>query len=168
MCERDHDVILEFLEQRERASVFTRGWTGLETALGAYLETYGTLEHAYHHVLADIAVIYECERRERWMAEGTVPTAPAKRVPIPPALRTQVLERDAYRCRRCGGYLELQIDHVVPITRGGATALDNLQTLCGECNRRKHNVVEEPQPYELQDVLYEACPFCVHAEAPTS
>ncbi len=34
---------------------------------------------------------------------------------------------------------DLHIDHVVPVSRGGLTEPENLQTLCAPCNLRKGN-----------------------------
>ncbi len=56
---------------------------------------------------------------------------------IPGSLRTRVFERDAYRCRHCGGWVGLSVDHIQPESRGGTLELDNLQTLCRSCNSRK-------------------------------
>lgn len=58
-------------------------------------------------------------------------------------LRKQVYERDAYRCKYCETWLDLSVDHIIPITRGGETTLDNLQTLCMRCNITKGNRMEE-------------------------
>ncbi|MBE5910147.1 MAG: HNH endonuclease [Pseudobutyrivibrio sp.] len=58
-------------------------------------------------------------------------------------LRMQIKERDNYTCCQCGNsvYAEpnllLEVDHIVPIARGGLTRVDNLQTLCWKCNRSK-------------------------------
>lgn len=55
-------------------------------------------------------------------------------------LRFSIYERDNYCCKKCGkhGYKsELEIDHIVPISRGGKTTYDNLQTLCHDCNYSK-------------------------------
>ena len=40
-------------------------------------------------------------------------------------------------CRLCGKKTNLQIDHIVPLSHGGTTAPDNLQTLCSRCNAQK-------------------------------
>jgi 5-methylcytosine-specific restriction endonuclease McrA len=37
----------------------------------------------------------------------------------------------------CGAEHDLQFDHVIPVSWGGATSAGNLQLLCEECNRRK-------------------------------
>lgn len=58
-------------------------------------------------------------------------------------LRKWIKERDDFTCQSCGisSYNErnllLEIDHIVPLSRGGITSEDNLQTLCWKCNRSK-------------------------------
>ena len=58
-------------------------------------------------------------------------------------MREHIKERDKYTCRYCDNsiYKEpnllLEIDHIVPIAKGGYTVEDNLQTLCWKCNRAK-------------------------------
>lgn len=52
-------------------------------------------------------------------------------------LARMVFERDEYRCLNCRSHLNLTCDHIVPESRGGATSLANLQTLCGSCNSAK-------------------------------
>lgn len=64
-------------------------------------------------------------------------TASYKKAKIPQSLRTQVLERDAYRCVICDSHKELACDHIIPEVKGGATTLDNLQTMCKPCNFSK-------------------------------
>lgn len=57
------------------------------------------------------------------------------------ALRKQIAERDKYTCQICGKKMEdgvgLQIDHIVPVSKGGKSVPSNLQTLCSVCNGRK-------------------------------
>jgi 5-methylcytosine-specific restriction endonuclease McrA len=60
------------------------------------------------------------------------------RQPLSDRKRFMVLKRDGYACRIChkaGG--ELEVDHVLPVSRGGTDVMDNLQTLCKRCNRGK-------------------------------
>ena len=58
-------------------------------------------------------------------------------------LRDFIKNRDNYTCCKCGNSthiepnLLLEIDHIVPVSKGGATVEDNLQTLCWKCNRSK-------------------------------
>jgi hypothetical protein len=54
-----------------------------------------------------------------------------------------VFKRDRYRCCICGrSGIELEVDHKVPIAQGGSDALDNLQTLCFDCNRGKRHSLQ--------------------------
>jgi 5-methylcytosine-specific restriction endonuclease McrA len=54
--------------------------------------------------------------------------------------RRNLLLRDAYRCQYCGeepGVRELNVDHVMPRSRGGRDTWDNLVISCRGCNLRK-------------------------------
>ncbi len=59
------------------------------------------------------------------------------REPIPEAVRTEVWRRDCGRCVNCESCEQLEFDHIIPVSRGGATAARNLQLLCKQCNLRK-------------------------------
>lgn len=63
--------------------------------------------------------------------------SPDGRRSIPRDVRLAVWERDGGRCTECGTDFDLQYDHVIPVALGGATTAENLQLLCGPCNRRK-------------------------------
>ncbi|MFJ2617987.1 HNH endonuclease [Glutamicibacter sp. NPDC087344] len=60
-------------------------------------------------------------------------------------LRTEIKDRDNYTCQNpeCGisvaaePHLLLEVDHIVPVSKGGLSTHDNLQTLCWRCNRKK-------------------------------
>ena len=56
---------------------------------------------------------------------------------VPDSMRAAVLVRDGGRCRRCRRSINLEMDHIVPVSRGGRTEETNLQTLCRRCNRSK-------------------------------
>jgi len=51
--------------------------------------------------------------------------------------RRAILERDGWACVQCGATEDLEIDHVVPFSRGGACSVGNAQVLCRPCNVRK-------------------------------
>ncbi|RLV10219.1 HNH endonuclease [Streptomyces griseocarneus] len=51
--------------------------------------------------------------------------------------RALVLARDRFTCQRCGARADLEVDHIVPVARGGTWELDNLWVLCRSCHRRK-------------------------------
>lgn len=58
-------------------------------------------------------------------------------------LRESIKARDNFTCCNCGNSthvepnLLLEIDHIIPVSKGGRTEEDNLQTLCWKCNRSK-------------------------------
>ncbi|MFR4784857.1 MAG: HNH endonuclease [Pilosibacter sp.] len=55
-------------------------------------------------------------------------------------IRFLVLRRDDFKCCKCGASpakdpsVILQVDHIIPWSKGGETVLENLQTLCSKCN----------------------------------
>ena len=59
------------------------------------------------------------------------------------SLRYEVFTRDNYRCVICGRStsdgIKLHIDHIKPYSLGGETVLENLRTLCDDCNLGKSN-----------------------------
>lgn len=81
-----------------------------------------------------------------------VPLAPfpARRGGLSLRLRTDVMERDDFRCRRCGATADdgarLVVDHITPVSRGGRTTLENLQVLCSPCNAGKSD--REPHAHD--------------------
>lgn len=58
-------------------------------------------------------------------------------------LREAIKKRDNYTCCACGNSvfkepnLLLEVDHIIPVAKGGNTEASNLQTLCWRCNRAK-------------------------------
>lgn len=55
-------------------------------------------------------------------------------------MRFAIYRRDGNRCRNCGisgSRANLEIDHIIPIAKGGKSTMDNLQTLCHRCNVNK-------------------------------
>ena len=60
-------------------------------------------------------------------------------------LREHIKNRDNYTCCNCGNSIHhepnllLEIDHIIPVSKGGYTVENNLQTLCWKCNREKSN-----------------------------
>ncbi len=88
-----------------------------------------------------------------WQADPSWPPAPlgwqfwvpAQQAPlgerntrnIPQDVKIQVAARDGGRCRQCGSAQDLHFDHVIPWSKGGANTVQNIQILCGPCNRRK-------------------------------
>ena len=62
-----------------------------------------------------------------------------KRPPIPRDIVDAVWRRDKGQCVYCGSKENLQLDHIIPFSKGGATTFENLQLLCQKCNLKKSN-----------------------------
>lgn len=77
--------------------------------------------------------------REVWKSIERV-----ERAKVSNELRQEIFERDGYTCVNCRSKEKesLEIDHIKPISKGGKTEPDNLQTLCHDCNIRKGNDID--------------------------
>lgn len=53
--------------------------------------------------------------------------------------RHEVFARDGGACVRCGDTERLEVDHIIPMVRGGTDDDWNLQTLCKSCNSAKRD-----------------------------
>lgn len=82
---------------------------------------------------------------------------------ISDGLRYQILKDGGGRCALCGATAKdspLDVDHIIPRSRGGGTEAANLQVLCAKCNRTKGDRDDtdfRPWPPPERDG---ACPFC--------
>lgn len=67
-------------------------------------------------------------------------------MPVSKRLRHEVMRRDNYTCRYCGGEppdVKLVVDHVTPEALGGASVPENLVTACQDCNAGKAAVAPD-------------------------
>ena len=76
------------------------------------------------------------ERLRKIRHEGSE-GARSRRDRIPDDVRAFVWDRDEGRCVNCGSTHELQFDHIIPVAKGGGNSPENVQLLCGDCNRQK-------------------------------
>lgn len=60
---------------------------------------------------------------------------------ISPEVRREVWRRDQGRCVQCGSQLNLEFDHIIPISKGGSNTVRNIQLLCEKCNREKRDKI---------------------------
>jgi 5-methylcytosine-specific restriction endonuclease McrA len=84
-------------------------------------------------------------RAQSTVAVGQGRSRRMPRSSVPEDLKLLVWTRDEGRCRQCGSNVELQFDHIIPQSLGGATSAENLQILCGPCNRLKGASVASPR-----------------------
>lgn len=72
----------------------------------------------------------ECRNRSRSISHSTI---------------IRVARRDNNTCQVCGKILldrEIEIDHIIPFSRGGSSDEGNLRVTCLECNRKKGKKIE--------------------------
>ena len=69
--------------------------------------------------------------------------AELERAKMSQSLRYNILQRDGFRCQICGASAaqgaKLEVDHIIPVSKGGLTIPQNLRTLCESCNRGKRD-----------------------------
>lgn len=62
---------------------------------------------------------------------------PKKRETISTRIKDKVWNRDGGKCVICDSNENLEFDHIIPVSKGGANTYRNLQLLCEPCNRSK-------------------------------
>lgn len=53
------------------------------------------------------------------------------------AFKEKIFARDKYKCQYCGSTENLEIDHIIPLSKGGNNNENNLLTACHNCNSLK-------------------------------
>jgi hypothetical protein len=99
-------------------------WVSIEGILKAFQ---WTLEHRLHAfdnewVLTDLLERYGDRKKRRTMNK---------------AVAKSILQKYNFQCAKCGTAERLQVDHIVPVAKGGRDEMANLQILCQPCNVRK-------------------------------
>jgi 5-methylcytosine-specific restriction endonuclease McrA len=54
-------------------------------------------------------------------------------------LRKAILQRDAWRCQKCGSLTQLEVHHLIKRSQLGDDVMDNLITLCAHCHQACHH-----------------------------
>jgi hypothetical protein len=112
-------------------------WTGHKRSVPILKLRSGCVVTSTH--LSDIPTGFLGDESVEDGTESTVTLA--KRVAVPKRLRFIILQRDKYRCQLCGSMASdgarLEVDHKVPVAKGGKTTPENLWTLCHPCNNGK-------------------------------
>ena len=105
-------------------------------------KTYGTFFGGVGRLAKRIVQVQNGELKEddllrRIVCERSI------RPPISQRLRYTILKRDQEQCVKCGASpkknseVTLEVDHIIPVAKGGTNDPKNLQTLCWSCNQGK-------------------------------
>lgn len=82
----------------------------------------------------------------------------------PPRFRKRVLfNRDAWKCQYCSvklNYETIEVEHVMPQSRGGGTTWLNCVSSCHSCNKRKDN--KTPEEAGMRLLKKPAVPTSLH------
>lgn len=85
--------------------------------------------------------------------------------------RKNIYDRDNYTCQYCGKRFsteDLNIDHVLPRSRGGKNSWGNLVCSCIKCNRKKKNQTPKEAGMKLLSKPYRPSPQFVLKISPNS
>jgi len=80
-----------------------------------------------------------CVARQRNRRNRVRSNTPPALSDVTPVSWQNLIDAFGGRCFYCGGEGRLEMDHVIPVSRGGRHVLANLVPACGTCNKRKHN-----------------------------
>jgi hypothetical protein len=120
--------------------------SGLAVVAGEYEYLKENKEKEWATIKEEYGHYSECSEFCRNHYRKTAKPKRKKRSAISKRLWFEIFQRDDFTCKYCGAKAEdgkgLEIDHILPIDRGGTDDIKNLQTTCKACNRGKgHKVV---------------------------
>lgn len=99
------------------------------------------------------------------LTSATPKYEPQLRKQIDNKLKYAVLQRDNSTCQRCGANIhntpnvKLVIDHKIPVEMGGDTTIDNLWTLCSECNGGKQAFFTDENTEKIKEIMHMGSAF---------
>ena len=128
--------------QPVRQDMNNRSWSSISS--GAYLRAFGRWSEALR---AFVKFVNSEQELEIQASESRMSVPQRDKRDVNLRLRFLVMKRDNFKCCACGASpatdpcVVLHVDHIVPWAEGGRTEMDNLQTLCANCNQGKSNLM---------------------------
>ncbi len=124
----ESDAVMTVRERKERLSQIGRGKiTDYQTSDGILVDKNSVNPGA----------IEGLEIRTSLPRDSQAGNITIKRPVVPESQRNAIFERDENKCVLCSSADNLQLDHIVSLSKGGRTEDSNLQTLCEKCNKEK-------------------------------
>ena len=95
---------------------------------------------SYDIVVSGVSVCDQCECVT--LGKGQAKLAKAKAYSLH---KEVVFERDGWACQECGAISSLEVHHKIRRSQAGKNKHDlgNLVSLCVECHRRRHDILDE-------------------------
>lgn len=115
------------------------------TYIFEYVSAGGNSSQRTTIILDDITIDYLIRYIDRCIKDRK--NASRQRALMTKKLRDFIKERDNYTCQNCfastaeQSLLLLEVDHIIPVSKGGLSTEENLQTLCWKCNRSKSDKI---------------------------
>lgn len=128
-------VWITMLESASKSGGSIRRWS--DTHASVILEIEISQVQAIHQ-----AMLGKLLNGDRVIQNGRKSMFPSRREGVSdwPAIRLAVLERDKNTCRYCGKKCQnMECDHVIPVSKGGGSSVENLVAACRKCNRSKRD-----------------------------
>jgi hypothetical protein len=69
--------------------------------------------------------------------------------------RMEIIERDDSTCYICNtsvNFNEIELDHLIPVSKGGNSSNENVAVSCMKCNRSRGNRINEKQLIKIQQL----------------
>jgi hypothetical protein len=77
---------------------------------------------------------------KQYFKPNSIETLKRKRI-IPASIERIVWDRDGGKCVLCGSMNDIEFDHDIPFSLGGANTIGNIRLLCRNCNRKKSDSI---------------------------
>ena len=88
-----------------------------------------------HPTLEVVLLCKKCAQKEGLFIENNQDIVRSRK--ISEEVKDSVWNRDGGKCVQCGSKENLEFDHIIPFSKGGANTKRNIQLLCESCNRAK-------------------------------
>lgn len=66
-------------------------------------------------------------------------------------IRERIIKEHGGKCAICGATMHLEIDHIIPVSKGGRENESNMQVLCRSCNSKKGNSIDYTQFFKFDE-----------------
>jgi len=98
----------------------------------------------FAHVNGDGTITHDVAVKALSMLDSNkqMPESAGVRDAIPSEVRREVWRRDQGQCVKCGSRINLEYDHIIPVSKGGSNTARNIELLCEICNRTKSDLIQ--------------------------